>query len=78
MYLKGIKACCAQAFAAVLAIPCEIIEEQCLKRISDLVRSRTALLRLGRDNRWRSNPLAALVIARGGTFQGAAKFSHRL
>jgi len=49
MYLKGIKACCAQAFATVFAIPREIIEEQCLKRIPDLVRSRTILLRLGRD-----------------------------
>jgi len=26
MYLKGIKACCAQAFATVLAIPSEISE----------------------------------------------------
>ena len=50
MYLKGIKACCAQAFATVLAIPSEIIEEQCLKCIPDLVRSKTVLLRLGRDN----------------------------
>jgi len=50
MYLKGIKACCAQAFATVLAIPSEISEEQCVKRIPDLVRNRTVLLRLGRDN----------------------------
>jgi len=50
MNLKGIKACCAQAFATVLAIPSKIIEEQCLKRIPDLVRSRTVLLRLGSDN----------------------------
>jgi len=27
MYLKAIKACCAQAFATVLAIPNEISEE---------------------------------------------------
>ena len=33
MYLKGLKACCAQAFATVLAIPSAINEEQCLKRI---------------------------------------------
>ena len=33
MYLKGIKACCAQPFATVLAIRSEISEEQCLKRI---------------------------------------------
>jgi len=33
MYSKGIKACCAQAFAAVLVIRSEISEEQCLKRI---------------------------------------------
>jgi len=38
MYLKGIKACCAQAFATVLAIRSEISEEQRLKRISDLER----------------------------------------
>jgi len=50
MYLEGIKACCAQTFATVLAIPSEIIEEQCLKRIPDLVRSRTVLLRLESDN----------------------------
>ena len=50
MYLKGIKACCAQAFATVLAIPSGISEEQCLKRIPDLVRNRTVLLRLGHDN----------------------------
>jgi len=50
MYLKGIKACCAQAFATVLAIPREISEEQCLKHIPDLIRNRTVLLRLGSDN----------------------------
>jgi len=50
MYLKGIKACCAQAFATVLAICSEISEEQCLQRIPDLVRNRTVLLWLGRDN----------------------------
>ena len=49
MYLKGIKTCCAQAFATALAIPREISEEQCLKRIPDLVRNRT-VLRLGSDN----------------------------
>jgi len=50
MYLKGIKACCTQAFATVLAIPSEISEKQCLKRIPDLVRNRMALFRLGSDN----------------------------
>jgi len=50
MYLKAIKACCAQAFATVLAIPTEISEEQCLQRIPDLVRNRTVLHRLGSDN----------------------------
>jgi len=50
MYLKGIKACCAQVFATVLTIPSEISEEQSLKRILDLVRNRTVLLRLGSDN----------------------------
>ena len=45
MYLKGIKAWCAQAFAIVLVIRSEISEEQCLKRISDLVRSTTVFLR---------------------------------
>jgi len=50
MYVKGIKAGCAQAFATVLAIPSEIAEEQCLKRILDLVRNRTVLLRLGSDS----------------------------
>jgi len=49
MYLKGIKACCALAFATVLAISSEISEEQRLKRIPDLVRNRT-VLRLGSDN----------------------------
>jgi len=34
----------------VLAIPSEISEEQCLKRIPDMVRNRTVLLRLGNDN----------------------------
>jgi len=50
MYLKGIKACYAQAFATVLAIHSEISEQLCLKRISDLVRNRRVLLRLGSDN----------------------------
>jgi len=50
MYLKGRKACCALAFATVLAIPSEISEEQCLQRIPDLVRNRMVLLRLGSDN----------------------------
>jgi len=50
MYLKGGKACCAQAFATVLAIRSEISEEQSLKRIPDLFRSRTVRLRLGSDN----------------------------
>jgi len=50
MRLKGIKSCCAQVFATVLAIRSEISDEQCLQRIPDLVRSRTVLLRLGRDN----------------------------
>jgi len=49
MYLKGIKACCAEAFATVLAIPSEISEEQCLQRIPNLVRNRT-VLGLGSDN----------------------------
>ena len=47
---KRYKTCCAQAFATVLAIPSEISEEQHLKRIPDLVRNRTVLLRLGSDN----------------------------
>jgi len=57
MDLKGIKACCAQAFATVLAIPGKVSEEQCLKHIPDslkhipdMVRSRTILPRLGSDN----------------------------
>ena len=50
MCLKRIKACCAQAFTTVLAIPSETSEEQCLRRIPDLVRSRKVLLRLGSDN----------------------------
>jgi len=50
MYLKDIKACCAQAFATVLVMRSVIREEQCLKRIPDLVRSRTVFLRLGSDN----------------------------
>ena len=50
MYLKGINSCCAQALATVLAIPSKISEEQCLKRIPDLVRNRTVLLRLGSEN----------------------------
>ena len=44
------KACCAQAFATVLAISSEISEEQCLERIPELVRNRTVLLRLGNYN----------------------------
>ena len=44
------KTCCAQAFATALAIPSEINKEQCVKRIPDLVRNRTLLTRLGRDN----------------------------
>jgi len=47
--LKGIKACCAQALATVLAIPSETNEEQCLKRIPDLFRNRM-VLGLGSDN----------------------------
>jgi len=50
MYLKGIKACCALVFATVLAFRSEISEEQCLKRIPNLVRSRNVLLRLGSDS----------------------------
>ena len=50
MYVKGIKAGCAQAFATVLAIPSETSKEQCLKRIPDLVRNSKVLLRLGSDN----------------------------
>jgi len=50
MYLKGIKACCAQAFATVLVIRSEVSKEQCVKRISDLLRSTTVLLRLRSDN----------------------------
>ena len=34
----------------VLAIRSQISEEQCLKRIPDLVRSKTIILRLGSDN----------------------------
>jgi len=70
-FSKCIKACRAQTFATILAIPSEIIDEQCLKRIPDLVRSRTVLLRLGRDNscptiglkkrQWRSRFQAKLV-----------------
>jgi len=47
---KRCKACCTQAFATVLAIPSEIGEEQCLKRIPNLVRNRMVLLRLRSDN----------------------------
>jgi len=47
---KRYKACCAQAFATILAIPRKISEEQRLKRIPDLVRNRTVLRRLGSDN----------------------------
>jgi len=50
MYLKSLEACCTQAFATVLAIPSKISEEQCVKRIPDLVISRTVLLRLGSNN----------------------------
>jgi len=51
MYLKDINACCAQVFATVLDIYSEISEEQCLKRIPDVVRSRTVIpIRLGNDN----------------------------
>jgi len=50
MYLKGIKTCCAQAFATALAISSEISEEQCLKRIPYLVKNIMVLLRLGSDN----------------------------
>jgi len=50
MYLKDIKGCCAQAFATVLAIPNEISEKQCLKRIPNLVRNRMDLFSLGSDN----------------------------
>ena len=46
MYLKGIKACCPQAFATVLAILSEISEEQCLKRIPDLIRTEPFFLDL--------------------------------
>ena len=46
MYLKGIKACCAQAFATVLVIRSKISEEQCLKRILDLVRAERFFLDL--------------------------------
>jgi len=34
----------------ILAIRSQISEEQCLKRIPDLVRSKTIILRLGSDN----------------------------
>jgi len=44
------KTCCALAFGTVLAIRRETSEEQCLKRITDLVISRMVLLRLGSDN----------------------------
>jgi len=49
MYLKGVKACCAQAFATGLANLSDISQEQCLKRIPDLVRNKT-VLRLASDN----------------------------
>jgi len=56
----------------VLAIRSQISEEQCLKRIPDLVRSKTIILRLGSDNssltigvqqkaKWRSRFQAKLV-----------------
>jgi len=37
-------------FATVLGIYSEISEEQCLKFIPELLRSRTVLLRLGSDS----------------------------
>jgi len=72
MYLKYMKACCAQAFVTVLASPSEISEEQCLKRFPDLVRNRTVLHRPGSGNscptiglkwkaKWRSCFQAKLV-----------------
>jgi len=36
--------------ARILVNRSDIIEEQCLKRIPNLVRNRTVLLRLGSDN----------------------------
>jgi len=50
MYLKGIKACSALAFATVLAICSKISKDQCLKCIPELVKSRTVVSRLGSDN----------------------------
>jgi len=44
------KTCCTLAFGTVLAICRETSEEQCLKRIPGVVRSRMVLLRLGSDN----------------------------
>jgi len=44
------KTCCTLAFGTVLSIRRETSEEQCLKRIPDLVRSKMVLLRLGSDN----------------------------
>jgi len=35
---------------SITAIHSEISQEQCLKRMPELVRSRTVLLRLGHDN----------------------------
>ena len=49
-YVKGIKACCALVFATILAFRSEISEEQCLKRIPNLIRSRKVLLKLVSDN----------------------------
>ena len=50
MYLKIMKACCAQAFAAILVIRSEISEEQCLKRFPELVTNRTFFLYFRSDN----------------------------
>jgi len=44
---KRYETCCALAFATALANRGEISEEQFLKYIPDLVRSRTVLLRRG-------------------------------
>jgi len=44
------KACCAQAFAAILVIRSEISEEQCLKRFPELVTNRTFFLYFRSDN----------------------------
>jgi len=44
------KTCCTLAFGTFLSIRRETSEEQCLKRIPDLVRSKMVLLWLGSDN----------------------------